>query len=1022
MRRWVEASLLLVFGWVLALHLSSWLMPGRSAPLPAALQGEWIRAPDPGFRAYFRHEFELSFAPEQAWLILATDDYELFVNGVSVSNHRFSTNASLPFTNRMSDRAQSLNPLVAVFPRAPERRRAPNEEWRVGHVIDLTAFLRPGRNLLAISVQSAHAPMFTYRGVIAAPGHRVELNARAADWRATAAPDRNLNEPWFRFGPEVGVWRQALGAGYVRQRIHLTIPEAVWATPYTDASLVGRLLGDRVTLALDLPPLLPFEHPRSAWLRVYSPWPAVVLLDDHVVGTAPGGSDAVAFDLTALVALRPMRLTIRMRRPDLAAQDPPLLHVAGQIGTSELGVAAGWRTLVADGPRWLDGSGDWQRADHGPRLQAPRGLRLQPVDTNLGARTLLFLGLWALTTAALAATLLAVRMALTALTDARRQAMPAAYLIVSVPIAVVVAIEFLRWRAVESDVVLLLLDPANFAWIYLAAPVFGLIALVVLGPSLAITSRAAMGAGATTPTDGRDLSIVWLIAFTLLGLVLRLTMLEIDDLQADENVSYDAARGILRTGVPQSTSGIYYTRSPLYHYMLAGWLYLFGDTVAAARAFSVVLGTAVLPAVYLLVVTITRRPTIALLAVLIMAIDPWMIHLARNIRFYQQMQFFSIITIYFFIRGFIWQEGKSFQNYFFLFCTLSALSQEVFIVTFPGFCIAAFLFYRPFRLAENWNVVFGFAAMMIVIIFDLFVFAVVCLTPHVGIATSSASIMQFHVLFPYAFPNTFFIGNLRSSLLFSALFVIGVIGSFFRPVPAVVTLQVLIVATLVTVTVLVVQVAARYLFAIYPLLIITAVIAADDTIRRTAHMVMLRARVATLLPTVRRWSAIMFAIAASLFLVNQDLYHLAKSYTGRINLAHKSGFQYIADHYQAGDRIISASPMAAAIVLNRLDYYLMNLVFFDEVYRTPAGVVDRWSGGTLISKVDQLRDVLLSNERVWLMVDESEVRTFDRELALFVDGTGTTVYEFFGGRVILWEREGGRLPLAPDRGGAIDTF
>ncbi|MHC5731747.1 MAG: glycosyl transferase, partial [Nostoc sp.] len=72
---------------------------------------------------------------------------------------------------------------------------------------------------------------------------------------------------------------------------------------------------------------------------------------------------------------------------------------------------------------------------------------------------------------------------------------------------------------------------------------------------------------------------IFLILIVSIGFGLRVYNLGFIDLDPDENTSLDAARGILRTGAPIATSGIWYTRGPFYHYLLALWLRLVGDSI-----------------------------------------------------------------------------------------------------------------------------------------------------------------------------------------------------------------------------------------------------------------------------------------------------------------------------------------------------------------------------------------------------------------------------------------------------------
>src|SRR5262249_27703203 len=150
--------------------------------------------------------------------------------------------------------------------------------------------------------------------------------------------------------------------------------------------------------------------------------------------------------------------------------------------------------------------------------------------------------------------------------------------------------------------------------------------------------------------------------------------------------------------------GVLYTRSPLYHYLLAGWLWAFGDSLVSGRCFSLVPGVAVIPALYYLVWAITSRRYLALLAAFALAVDPWQLGIGNFMRFYQQMQLFVVLTTICFFKGFLWNLGKRWQNLFFASALAGVLSQEIFATTFPAYLLGFLLCYRPFGWRKDLNV------------------------------------------------------------------------------------------------------------------------------------------------------------------------------------------------------------------------------------------------------------------------------------------------------------------------------
>ena len=125
---------------------------------------------------------------------------------------------------------------------------------------------------------------------------------------------------------------------------------------------------------------------------------------------------------------------------------------------------------------------------------------------------------------------------------------------------------------------------------------------------------------------------------------------------------------------------------------------------------------------------------------------------------------------------------------------------------------------------------------------------------------------------------------------------------------------------------------------------------------------------------------------------------------------------------------MGVSPPSGAIVLGGIDYYLMTPPSFDQLYMTPRGIVDRGAGGQFVSKPDMVREILLQNDRVWIvstsriMMRDTKKSPVRGELFSFIESVSTVKFEFFGGKVFLWERDHGDFAYVPDRGGAIDAF
>lgn len=994
-------SALLIGSMLIAMCLSNWLLPIRHGMLRDEMPDGWMTAEHAKRRAYFRQTLQLSFKPDHGWLAIAADDYQLMINGHIVSWNVYSVNSATPFLSRFSDRAQGQIPHSWLIPRNPTSQRASNEEWRVLHYIDITPYLLPGENTLAVFVQSPDIPRMAIKGGVSGEGLSAKINGRAESWRAldiaTTMTDKSFWDPDYNDRE----WPIARNLGTLEKPIYAPVDPTIWTTPRSRLGISGVLLAGDMHVATDLADL-DHEEGAPAWLRVGCRWPYYLFWNDELIGSGDGGNGIEAFDLTRYLTTDRGRLSLRVVRP-VNKTGPPILFIDGRLGQSVLDGSLGWQTQTVAHPDWLTGAGQW--TDTSTQLtDAQLGLlklqSMEPIDSGWIGQ---FLTLWLITAIFSWLVMQILRICSCDLSANKLNSPPLSWAIFAIAVVVSLALIALRVRYGETDSILWLDDPAwrNF-WIGLIPSVVVMSWWVLRLPTKSI-GESFQPAFWRILRDAR----LWLGVTLLAGFALRYYQIGFDDLQADENVSWDASRGIVKGMSPEAVSGVLYTRSPLYHYVLGLWLAIFGDSKEIARGMSILPGLGVIVASYLLTLRLTGRRGLSLLVAVLLAFDPWQIFVSRIIRFYQFMQFLGVVSVYLFLRGFIWRDGRHYQHWFFVFCTATALSQEVFVITFPAFCIAGFLYYKPFSWRSDRSIIIGFATMMVVTIADMLIFTILCLTPHVGIATSSDSIMKLHLINPHIFINLFLSGNHRMALVYSVLVVSGFwywFGRGRQSDPAIVTLYLLAFVSAFVASVLLMQIANRYVFPLYPFLIILAVMTGRAWIDTAAER--LFGNNTAVAGLRNRWQGIVTTLLLALVPFQSDPLALVNAYSRPINMGHETAYHFIASQKLPDDKIVTVSPMAAAIVMGGVDYYLMELLSFDEVYRHTSiqgQIVDRWAGGKLVSNLEELKALFNQNNRVWVITDELENKKMSDELLGFLEHTSETRYEFFGGKVLLWD-------------------
>ena len=165
----------------------------------------------------------------------------------------------------------------------------------------------------------------------------------------------------------------------------------------------------------------------------------------------------------------------------------------------------------------------------------------------------------------------------------------------------------------------------------------------------------------------------------------------------------------------------------------------------------------------------TRHRLIALGAVILFSLHPYLIFTGHFARFYQQQQFFGLLTVYFFNLGFVRNTGMR-DRYVAVLCFLAAtLSQEIsLLMILPlGLCYALFG-QRRSRRDEIRMMIAGGSALGVIAI-DLAFFRIRCLTALEGPSPSTEATIGW----AFADPSNFFsmlIGYSRSHILLSAFF------------------------------------------------------------------------------------------------------------------------------------------------------------------------------------------------------------------------------------------------------------
>jgi hypothetical protein len=509
---------------------------------------------------------------------------------------------------------------------------------------------------------------------------------------------------------------------------------------------------------------------------------------------------------------------------------------------------------------------------------------------------------------------------------------------------------------------------------------------------------------------------VWLAVIISIGFGLRVYNIGFESLDTDESISFDAIRGILRTGAPEATSGIWYTRSPFYHYMVALWLQLVGNSAVNVRVLSALWGTATLGAVFILARKITGKVWVALVVTALLAIDPWQLWYSRFIRFYQVLQFMSLVSLWAFYKGFIDRAGRRYQYLFFIAVTLTLLNQEVTITLLPCLFIGFLCFYRPFRWSKDWGIVLGSFMVMAIYAYDIIFFSIKCLTPWIALSSGTESYLKPHLRDVAGFIACLFVGPSRMYTIYSVFFFLGFAYFLRRRDSKLIFFFSLTVIYIVSVTVLLYQITPRYTFPVYPLFVMLAVHSAGCCLESLGR------RFETILKGLLPLKAIALSCVALLLISSIEPGRVLASYQDSLIRRNIEVFEYVRDHRQPGDVVISPTPSGAAIVLGGLDYFFPAVMPMDALYFRDGRVIDRVSRSVIISNLDQMSRVLEKAERVWVHLDDAKDNAFAADVSQYLETIGQPVMETFGARLRLWQRADGRLPRMRNEGKDLGTY
>jgi mannosyltransferase len=148
--------------------------------------------------------------------------------------------------------------------------------------------------------------------------------------------------------------------------------------------------------------------------------------------------------------------------------------------------------------------------------------------------------------------------------------------------------------------------------------------------------------------NGNRSTAVLVLSLTLLAFALRLYRLDYQPLRGDESFSIQFSAHELQWLIPSIAH--VEPNPPLYYLLLHGWMKSLGQTEFVTRFLSLLFGVVSVPLIYQLG-TAMARPKVGALAALLLAINPFQVWHAQDVRNYTVWPAFSIASLAFLLRS-----------------------------------------------------------------------------------------------------------------------------------------------------------------------------------------------------------------------------------------------------------------------------------------------------------------------------------------------------------------------------------
>jgi hypothetical protein len=592
---------------------------------------------------------------------------------------------------------------------------------------------------------------------------------------------------------------------------------------------------------------------------------------------------------------------------------------------------------------------------------------------------------------------------LAALDDAAR----AATRMLLPPILVLLAVQLTKTSWVERHEALLFRLPRVWPCVFIAA---------ALSPLVLTRPMRGLGRAALHLPRTRAWPVLVGCLLVLCG-VLRVYKLDFQPLDDDEYASAQAVVGIAETGAPRFVpDGVYYTRSPAYHYLVGAVVRLCGENLWAMRLPSAAFAVATAALMLRFGDRLLHRPWVGFGAALLFSLHPFAIFSAHLVRFYQQQQFFSLLTVYLFCLGFLGRPSQKDRYLTVLAFLVAVLSQEITAVMALQLLLGMFVFGRDAGWRSNLRLAVAGCLAIGFIVLDLAVFQTLCLTRTEGVSPSVEASIKLHFWDPYNVV-TIFIGYSRLHLAASLVLAAALPLLLRRGGKVVWALLFFTVTGVLLTNLMVTHVSLRYQYWLIPLWLLLVTRGLGLLAERTA---MATRWGGERLADTRALAPLLAAPLFAALLMAWAPWRIVDSYDCKLLGDATGAFRYVRSQLRPGDAVAATEPHphAAHLEAGRVDYDLTVPLLYDFVMLEKGRLIDRNGGGEVISSLDELMAACKRHERLWIVVNREKFRTRGKNLRweypaarieLFLRENCQIAHRDYLWTVFLWDQSRGSL-------------